>query len=71
VTQNTSWSPRLGPFPRHRLTAVAAGPRLQVPSYGGYHATWALGGYLAPVMLATAIASVSATRGLRATRPRT
>jgi hypothetical protein len=35
---------------------------LWAPSYGGYHHAWVLGGYLSLVTLATAIASVSATR---------
>jgi hypothetical protein len=42
---------------------------LWAPGYAGYHETWPLAVYLPAVLLATAVAVVSAARGLRARPP--
>jgi hypothetical protein len=42
---------------------------LWAPSYAGYHETWPLAVYLPAVLLAAAVAVVSAARGIRAGRP--
>lgn len=47
---------------------AAAGLYSWAPQYAGYHEGWPLGIYLPMVLLAAAIATVSATRGIRATR---
>lgn len=48
--------------------AAAVGLYLWAPQYAGYHQTWPLGIYLPTVFLVTAVAIVSATRGIRAAR---
>jgi hypothetical protein len=51
-------------------TVVAAvGLYLWAPAYAGYHVTWPLAVYLPAVLLASAVAVVSAVRGIRATDP--
>jgi hypothetical protein len=47
---------------------AAVGLYLQAPRYAGYHQGWPLGVYLPMVLLATAVAMVSALRGIRAAR---
>jgi len=47
---------------------AAAGLYLWVPSFAGYHHAGLLGSYLAVVAVTAAIATVSAARGVRATR---
>jgi hypothetical protein len=42
---------------------------LWAPAYAGYHETWPLAVYLPAVLLAAAVAVVSAARGIRAGRP--
>lgn len=42
---------------------------LWAPGYAGYHETWPLAVYLPAVLVAAAVAAVSAARGLRARRP--
>jgi hypothetical protein len=49
--------------------AAAAGLYSWAPQYAGYHEGWPLGIYLSMVLLAAAVAVVSATRGIRAARP--
>ena len=48
--------------------AAAVGLYLWAPPYAGYHQAWLLGIYLPIVFLVTAVAVVSATRGIRAVR---
>lgn len=48
---------------------AAAGLYSWAPQYAGYHEGWPLGIYLPMVLLAAAVATVSAARGIRATRP--
>ena len=48
--------------------AAAVGLYLWAPPFAGYHQGWPLGIYLPLVLLAAAIAAVSATRGIRAAR---
>jgi len=48
---------------------AAVGLYLWAPAYAGYHESWQLVLYLPAVMLATAVAAVSAARGIRAARP--
>ena len=48
---------------------AAAGLYSWAPQYAGYHEGWPLGIYLPLVLLAAAVATVSATRGIRAARP--
>jgi hypothetical protein len=51
-------------------TVVAAvGLYLWAPAYAGYHVTWPLAVYLPAVLLASAVAVVSAARGIRAADP--
>ena len=51
-------------------SAVAAvGLYLWAPAWAGYHQSWQLAVYLPAVMLASAVAVVSAARGIRAARP--
>jgi hypothetical protein len=47
---------------------AAIGLYLWAPAYAGYHESWQLAIYLPAVLLASAVAIVSATRGIRATR---
>jgi hypothetical protein len=47
---------------------AAVGLDLWAPQYAGYHESWPLGIYLPMVLLAVAVATVSAARGIRATR---
>jgi MFS family permease len=49
--------------------AAAVGLYLWAPQYAGYHEGWPLGIYLPMVLLAATVATVSAARGIRATRP--
>ena len=48
---------------------AAFGLYLWAPAYAGYHESWLLAVYLPAVLLAVAVAIVSAARGLRAPRP--
>ena len=48
---------------------AAVGLYLWAPAYAGYHESWQLALYLPAVLLATAVAVVSAARGIRAARP--
>lgn len=48
---------------------AAVGLYLWAPAYAGYHVTWPLAVYLPAVLLASAVAVVSATRGIRAADP--
>ena len=48
---------------------AAVGLYLWAPQYAGYHEGWPLGIYLPTVLLAAAVATVSAARGIRAARP--
>ena len=48
---------------------AALGLYLWAPAYGGYHESWPLAVYLPAVLLAAAVAVVSAARGVRAARP--
>jgi hypothetical protein len=48
---------------------AAVGLYLWAPAYAGYHETWPLAVYLPAVLLAVAVAVVSAARGIRAGRP--
>jgi hypothetical protein len=48
---------------------AALGLYLWAPAYAGYHETWPLAVYLPAVLLAAAVAAVSAARGLRARPP--
>ena len=48
---------------------AAVGLYLWAPQYAGYHEGWPLGIYLPMVLLAAAVATVSAARGIRAARP--
>jgi hypothetical protein len=48
---------------------AAAGLYSWAPQYAGYHEGWPLGIYLPTILLAAAVAIVSATRGIRAARP--
>jgi hypothetical protein len=48
---------------------AALGLYLWAPAYAGYHESWQLAVYLAAVLLAAAVAVVSAGRGFRAARP--
>jgi hypothetical protein len=48
---------------------AAAGLYNWAPQYAGYHEGWPLGIYLPMVLLAAAVAIVSAARGIRAARP--
>jgi hypothetical protein len=50
---------------------AAVGLYLWAPAYAGYHESWPLAVYLPAVLLASAVAVVSAARGIRATRPPT
>ncbi len=45
---------------------AAVGLYLWAPAYAGYHESWPLAVYLPAVLLAAAIAVVSAVRGVRA-----
>ena len=47
---------------------AAVGLYLWAPLYAGYHQGWPLGIYLPMVLLAAAVAIVSAARGILATR---
>jgi hypothetical protein len=47
---------------------AAVGLYLWAPAYAGYHESWQLAIYLPAVLLAAAVAIVSAARGIRATR---
>jgi hypothetical protein len=47
---------------------AAIGLYLWAPQYAGYHEGWPLGIYLPMVLLAAAVATVSAARGIRAAR---
>jgi hypothetical protein len=47
----------------------AVGLYLWAPAYAGYHESWQLAVYLPAVLLASAVAVVSAARGIRAARP--
>ena len=47
---------------------AAIGLYLWAPQYAGYHQGWPLGIYLPTVLLAAAVATVSAARGIRAAR---
>ena len=49
--------------------AAAAGLYVWGPQYKGYREGWPLGIYLPMVLLAAAVAMVSAARGIRAARP--
>ncbi len=46
--------------------AAAVGLYLWAPPYAGYHEGWLLAVYLPAVLLAAAVAIVSAARGIRA-----
>jgi hypothetical protein len=48
---------------------AAVGLYLWAPAYAGYHESWQLAVYLPAVLLAAAVAVVSAARGIRAARP--
>jgi hypothetical protein len=48
---------------------AAVGLYLWAPADAGYHESWQLAVYLPAVLLASAVAVVSATRGIRAARP--
>ena len=48
---------------------AAVGLYLWAPAYAGYHETWPLAVYLPAVLLAVAVAVVSAARGIRPGRP--
>jgi hypothetical protein len=48
---------------------AALGLTFWAPQYAGFHEGWPLGIYLPMVVLATAVATVSAARGIRAARP--
>jgi hypothetical protein len=48
---------------------AALGLYLWAPAYAGYHESWQLAVYLPAVLLAAAVAVVSAARGFRAARP--
>ena len=48
---------------------AAVGLYLWAPAYAGYHESWQLALYLPAVLLASAVAVVSAARGIRAARP--
>jgi hypothetical protein len=48
---------------------AAVGLYLWAPAYAGYHMTWLLAVYLPAVLLAAAVAVVSAARGIRAASP--
>jgi hypothetical protein len=48
---------------------AAVGLYLWAPAYAGYHVTWPLAVYLPAVLLASAVAVVSAVRGIRAADP--
>jgi hypothetical protein len=48
---------------------AAVGLYLWAPAYAGYHESWQLAVYLPAVLLASAVAVVSAARGIRAARP--
>ena len=48
---------------------AALGLSLWAPAYGGYHQSWPLAVYLPAVLLAAAVAVVSAARGIRARPP--
>ncbi|MGD0700404.1 MAG: hypothetical protein ABSA02_11025 [Trebonia sp.] len=48
---------------------AAVGLYLWAPAYAGYHESWQLAIYLPAVLLASAVAVVSAARGIRAARP--
>jgi hypothetical protein len=48
---------------------AAVGLYLWAPAYAGYHESWQLAVYLPAVLLASAVAVVSAARGFRAARP--
>jgi hypothetical protein len=48
---------------------AAIGLYLWAPAYAGYHESWLLAIYLPAVLLAAAVAIISAARGIRATRP--
>jgi hypothetical protein len=48
---------------------AAVGLYLWAPPYAGYHESWQLAVYLPAVLLAAAVAVVSAARGIRAARP--
>jgi hypothetical protein len=48
---------------------AAVGLYLWAPAYAGYHVTWSLAVYLPAVLLAAAVAVVSAARGIRAADP--
>jgi hypothetical protein len=47
---------------------AAAGLYLWAPTYAGYHVAWPLAVYLPAVLLASAVAVVSAARGVRAAK---
>jgi hypothetical protein len=47
---------------------AVVGLYLWAPAYAGYHESWQLASYLPAVLLAAAVAVVSAARGIRATR---
>jgi hypothetical protein len=48
---------------------AAVGLYLWAPAYAGYHESWPLAVYLPAVLLASAVAVISAARGFRAARP--
>jgi hypothetical protein len=48
---------------------AAVGLYLWAPAYAGYHVAWPLAVYLPAVLLASAVAIVSAARGIRASSP--
>lgn len=48
---------------------AAVGLYLWAPAYAGYHVAWPLAVYLPAVLLASAVAVVSAARGIRAADP--
>jgi hypothetical protein len=48
---------------------AAVGLYRWAPAYAGYHESWQLAVYLPAVLLASAVAVVSAARGIRAARP--
>jgi hypothetical protein len=48
---------------------AAVGLYLWAPAYAGYHESWQLAIYLPAVLLVSAVAVVSAARGIRAVRP--
>jgi hypothetical protein len=47
---------------------AAVGLYLWAPAYAGYHESWQLASYLPAVLVAAAVAVVSAARGIRAAR---